>query len=175
MLIVASRDGLDHPKSAASAEAHHDDVSRSVATPREAVNIAVVSVASFVPTICLSGRYSMRVSVAFGVALAIVAPLELLGLAPRLDANHPLRVALPAILGALAYSEMYASGSSWPRLSRGYVMALLTFALAGVDIAALFFHVLGGAWIVPGFTILVCTLIWAVALVPKGRLSWLQS
>lgn len=175
MLVGIARDGLDHPKPTASTEANHDDVGSPFTTSRETVNIAVVSVASFVPTICLSGRYSTRVSVAFGVALSIVAPLELLGLAPLLDANHPLRVALPAILGALAYSEMYTSRSSWPRLSRGYVMALLTFALAGVDIAALFFHVLGGAWIVPGFTILVCALICAVALVPKGRVPWLLS
>jgi len=170
MRARSATDRAYHPKPSAAPSRDKPTVAR-----RQVIPIAVISTAAFVPTIFLSGRYSARVSVAFGVALAIVAPLELLGLAPLLDANHPLRVALPAILGALAYSEMYVSGSSWPRLSRGYVMALLTFALAGVDIAALFFHVLGGAWIVPGFTILVCALIWAVALVPKGRVPWLQS
>lgn len=173
MFARPERDRFDHPKPTASAAS--PSAGKLIRAGCEVTPVVALSVASFVPTICLSGRYSTRVSVAFGVALSIVAPLELLGLAPLLDANHPLRVALPAILGALAYSEMYASGSSWPRLSRGYVMALLTFALAGVDIAALFFHVLGGAWIVPGFTILVCALICAVALVPKGRVPWLLS
>ena len=51
----------------------------------------------------------------------------------------------------------------------------VTGTLAGVDGAALFFHALQGAWIVPGFTVLVCAMIWAVALVPKGRVSWLLS
>lgn len=127
------------------------------------------------PTAALAGVYSRRVSLAFVVAVVVVAPLELLGIAPRLDANHPIRVGLPFLLGALAYSEMYTADATWPRLSRAYCMALLTFSLAGVDIAALFFHVLGGAWIVPGFTVLVCTLICAIALVPEGRISWLRS
>jgi hypothetical protein len=134
-----------------------------------------VALGSFVPAAGLSGAYSHRVSTAWWVALALVAPIELLGIGPLLEANHPLRIAMPVILGAVAYSEMYSSGASWPRLSRGYVMALLTFALAGVDVAALFFRVLGGAWIVPGFTVLVSLLICAVALVPKRSVPWLQS
>lgn len=134
-----------------------------------------IALGSFVLAAVFAGLYSHRVAFAFVVALAIVAPLELSGAASHLEANHPLRLALPVILGALAYSEMYACGSSWPRLSRAYVMGLLTFALAGVDVAALFFHALGGAWIVPGFTVLVCVLICAVALVPEGRISWLRS
>ncbi len=134
-----------------------------------------VALGSFVPTAGLSSMYSHRVATAFWAALAIVGPIEILGIGPLLEVNHPLRVGMPAILGALAYSEMYTSSSSWPRVSRGYVMALLTFALAGVDIAALFFRELGGAWIVPGFSILVSALICIVALVPKGRVSWLLS
>lgn len=134
-----------------------------------------LALGSFVPTAALSGVWSDRVSAAFWIALAIVGPIELLGIGPLLEANHPLRFALPAILGAVAYSEMCADGASWPRLSRRYVMAVLTFALAGVDVAAPFFHVLGGSWIVPGFTVATCALICAVALVPEGKVSWLKS
>lgn len=165
---VTARETYPRPTSPATSPAattSGDEVTPGVA----------IALASFVPTAGLSSMYSHRVATAFWVAIAIVGPIEILGIGPLLEVNHPLRVGMPAILGALAYSEMYTSSSSWPRVSRGYVMALLTFALAGVDIAALFFRELGGAWIVPGFSILVCTLICGVALVPKGRVSWLLS
>lgn len=134
-----------------------------------------LALGSFVPTAALAGVWSERVSVAFWISLAIVGPIELLGIGPLLEANHPLRIAMPAILGALAYSEMYAARATWGSLSRAYLMALLTFALAGVDIAALFFRALGGQWIVPGFTVLVCLAICAIALIPEGRVKWLRS
>lgn len=178
LLVVTSRDRHHDPITAARTEANHDRIVAACAAtnagPEVRLDVAV-ALGSFVPVAGLSRQHSERVSLAFGIALAIVAPIELLGIGPLLEANHPLRVAMPAILGALAYSEMYASGLSWPRLSRGYVMALLTFALAGVDVAALFFRALGGAWIVPGFTVLVSALICVTALIPKGRVSWLLS
>jgi hypothetical protein len=128
-----------------------------------------IALGMFGPTAGLSAVYSSRVAMAWTVALTVVGPIELAG--AKLDANHPLRIALPFVLGALSYSEMVRQG----RLSKAYVMALLTFALSGVAVAALFFHALGGAWIVPGFTVLVCTLICIVALIPKGRIPWLLS
>jgi hypothetical protein len=171
MRSSAERNGFDRAFTTTS-----DQATAAAARGRVKVTPDVaIALGSFVPTAGLSALYSHRVSTAFMVALTVVGSIELLGIGPLLEANHPIRIGLPAILGALAYSEMYSSGASWPRLSRGYVMALLTFALAGVDIAALFFHVLGGAWIVPGFTVLVCTMICIVALIPKGRVEWLLS
>lgn len=134
-----------------------------------------ISLGAFVPTIVLSERYSMRVSIAFAVALAIVAPIEIIGLGSTLAANHPIRFLLPAALGAFAFSELLNKRASWGNVPRGYVMALLTFALAGVEVASPFLFVLSGAWIVPGFFLMTCTLICVLALLPKGCLSWLQS
>lgn len=165
----AERDGLDRALTSTTSTA-----STAFGGAKVRTDVAV-ALGSFVPAAALSGVYSSRVSMAFVVSALIVAPLELSGIAGRLEANHPLRIALPAILGAVAYSEMYAHGSSWPRLSRAYCMALLTFALAGVDVAAIFFHVLGGAWVVPGFTVLVCLAICAIALIPEGKVKWLRS
>jgi hypothetical protein len=134
-----------------------------------------IALGSFVPAASLSGVHSRRAADAIWFALGVVGPVELLGIGPLLGAWHPLRVGVPLFVGTLALYDAYAQRSVWGALSRGYVIALLTFALAGVDAAALFFHELGGAWIVPGFTVLVSLLICAVALVPKGRVSWLQS
>jgi hypothetical protein len=134
-----------------------------------------VALGSFVPAACLSGVYSHRVATAFWIALGIVAPIELLGIGPLLEANHPIRIMMPAILGALAYSELSRQHATWSRMPKAYVMGLLTFALAGVDVVALFFHALSDEWIVPGFTVLFCSLICVVALIPEGRVSWLRS
>jgi len=139
------------------------------------IPIAAISTAAFVPTIYLSGRWSALVSLAWGVALSIVAPIELIGLGALLPANHPIRFALPALLGALAFVAMYREKATRWKFSRAYIMALLTFFLASIDVAAPFLFVLENKWIVPSFTILVCALICIVATVPKGRLSWLLS
>jgi hypothetical protein len=167
------------PDRAFTARAKVNTISGS-ATPSTAPGAKVrtdvaVALGSLVPTACLSGVYSHRVATAFWIALGIVAPIELLGIGPLLEANHPIRIIMPAILGALAYSELSRQHATWSRMPRAYVMGLLAFALAGVDVVALFFHALGGEWIVPGFTVLVCTLICIVALIPKGRIPWLLS
>ena len=116
-----------------------------------------------------------KVSLAWGVAFSIVAPIEIIGLGKLLPANHPIRFALPAFLGALAFVVMYREKATKWKFSRAYVMALLTFFLASVDVAAPFLFVLENKWIVPSFTIAICALICAVATVPKGRLLWLSS
>jgi hypothetical protein len=134
-----------------------------------------IALGSFVPAAGLSSAHTRRVSDAIWFALGIVAPIELLGIGPLLGAWHPARVGVPLVVGTLALYEAYLQRSTRGALSRGYVIALLTFALAGVDTAALFFRELGGAWIVPGFTVLVSAMICVVALVPKGRVKWLLS
>jgi hypothetical protein len=176
VLRGASRDWIHGPVTAAKANA-------GAASPAPAASAAggtmrldvAIALGSFVPAASLSGVHSRRVADAIWFALGVVGPVELLGIGPLLGAWHPLRVGVPLFMGTLALYEAYAQCSVWGALSRGYVIALLTFALAGVDAAALFFHELGGAWIVPGFTVLVSLLICAVALVPKRSVPWLQS
>jgi hypothetical protein len=137
--------------------------------------VAAFAVASSVPTIVCLRRYSPLVALAWLVAFAVVAPLELIGLAPLLGTWHPLRVGIPLVMGTLALYDAHDQCASWGAIPRGYVMAILTFALAGVDGAALFFHEKCLEWIVPGFTMLVSAMICIVRVIPKGRISWLLS
>lgn len=120
-----------------------------------------------------SDGYSARVASTLWTSFVLNIMVEVADV--NLLVNHPARVVMPCGLGLLAYSRMYQEKHGGGRVSRGYVMALLAFALAGVDVAALFFVALGGAWIVPAFSILVCALITALALIPKGRVPWLLS
>lgn len=175
MYTFVDGNGFDGAESTATTNHNEQRLPASVVTGQAVRTDVAIALGAFVPTAGFASMHSLRVANAFWVAIAIIGPIEILGIGPTLEANHPLRVATPALLGALAFSEMYNANAEWPRLSRAYVMALLTFALAGVDIAALFFHVLGGAWIVPGFSVMVCLLICAIALVPKGRVPWLLS
>lgn len=177
MFIVASRDWIYDPVSASEADPRPATTTSNKFSRAESAMTpdVVASVASLVPTIVLSDRYSTRISRAWGAAFAIVAPIELMGLGPLLGTWHPLRWGIPLVMGTLALYESHAQRASWGAVPRGYVMALLTFALAGVYGAALFFHALQGAWIVPGFTIVGSVMIWTVALIPKGRVPWLQS
>lgn len=122
---------------------------------------------------CLSCWYSVRVPVALGSVVVLNVLIEMIDM--PLEANHPLRVASAALVMALAYSEMSRTNWHWSRVPRAWLMAIATFALAGVDIAAIFFYVLGEPWIVPGFAITTCLFICAVALVPEGRFTWLES
>ncbi len=176
MCTDVSRNGLHDPVASPTETNSGPAASASAASTGDEVRLDVaIALGSFVPAASLSGMHSRRTADAIWLALGIVGPVELLGIGPLLGAWHPLRVGVPLCVGTFALYEAYSQRSTWGALSRGYVIALLTFALAGVDVAALFFRELGGAWIVPGFTVLVCALICIVALVPKGRVKWLLS